>query len=214
MKNNTNILTHSIFESYLIDQIKALNKLPKMVDSNIVHACDLISNCEGKVLITGVGKSGLIGRKIAATFSSTGTPSMFVHAAEANHGDLGMYSKNDIAFIISNSGETKEIIAMISYLKKLEIPIITLTGNPDSSLSQCATVNINMECLNEAGYLNLAPTTSTTAALIMGDTIALTISRMKSFTKADFLERHPGGNLGKKLSVKFTVNKGECSGKN
>lgn len=177
----------------------AIFKLTQQIDANFEEACALLFACEGRIIVTGMGKSGHIGKKIAATFASTGSPAFFMHPAEASHGDLGMVTSKDIVFALSNSGTTHEIISLLPQLKRLEVPIISLTGNPLSTLAKIATVNLNLEISSEACPLNLAPTTSTTIALVMGDALAIALLNARGFTENDFAHAHPGGALGKKL---------------
>ena len=155
--------------------------------------------CKGRVVVTGMGKSGLIGRKIAATFSSTGTPSVFLHPAEALHGDLGMLLAGDVVLAISYGGETEEIVALLATIKRLALPLVTLTGNPRSTLAAASDVVLDVSVREEACSLNLAPTASTTAAMAMGDALAVALLDRRGFSHDDFAALHPGGRLGKKL---------------
>lgn len=184
-------------------EAKSIEDVISSLDDNIEKAINLIYNCKGKLVITGLGKSGHIGRKMAATFSSTGTPSFFVHAAEALHGDLGMISKDDIVLAISNSGETKELLDMIPSLRIIGVKIITMTGSKESSLAKDGDVHIEVKVEREADHLNLAPTSSSTAMLAVGDAMAVTLSEMKDFKEENFAVFHPGGSLGKKLLSKM-----------
>ena len=177
----------------------AIKNLKGTLNKNFVEACEACGNCKGKIIVMGLGKSGHIADKIAATFASTGTPAFFIHPSEAIHGDLGMIDKEDVVLILSNSGETEEIVSLIPIIKKMGITIIALTGNKKSKLSNEATVHLNVEVKEEACPMNLAPTASTTAALAMGDAIAVALLEKKGFTKEDFAKSHPGGSLGKKL---------------
>ena len=177
----------------------AIKNLKGTLNKNFVEACEACGNCKGKIIVMGLGKSGHIADKIAATFASTGTPAFFIHPSEAIHGDLGMIDKEDVVLILSNSGETEEIVSLIPIIKKMGITIIALTGNKKSKLSNEATVHLNVEIKEEACPMNLAPTASTTAALAMGDAIAVALLEKKGFTKEDFAKSHPGGSLGKKL---------------
>jgi arabinose-5-phosphate isomerase len=181
-----------------------LQDLRNKLDDSFNKACALLSACKGKVVITGIGKSGHVGRKIAATLSSTGTPSFFVHPAEANHGDLGMITNEDVVIAISYSGETREITSMIPILKREGILLVTLTGNAKSSLAKLADINIDCGVGSEACPLGLAPTTSTTAALVMGDAIAVALLSEKGFSAKDFARSHPGGSLGKQLLTRVS----------
>jgi arabinose-5-phosphate isomerase len=177
----------------------AIFALAQTIDKNFERACELMFACTGRVVVTGMGKSGHIGKKIAATLASTGTPAFFMHPAEANHGDLGMVTSNDIVLALSNSGNTYEVLNLLPSLKRLGTPLITLTGNPNSILAKTATVNLNLEISAEACPLGLAPTTSTTIALVMGDALAVALLEARGFTADDFAHAHPGGALGKKL---------------
>ncbi len=171
------------------------------LDDNFVKAVDIIFACKGRVITSGIGKSGIIARKIAATLSSTGTPAFFLHPVEALHGDLGMVRSEDVLLTISNSGETVELVEMIKVVKPLGIKIITLTGNPVSSIARISNVVINVGVPREACAFGLAPTTSTTAALATGDAIAVALTRKKDFNEEDFHNYHPGGHLGQRLKV-------------
>ncbi len=175
----------------------AILELTQQINTEFETACNLLFACIGRVIVTGMGKSGHIGKKIAATFASTGTPAFFMHPAEANHGDLGMVTDKDIVLMISNSGNTAEMVSLLPHLKRLGVPIISLTGNPTSTLSKIATVNLNLQIAAEACPLNLAPTTSTTLALVMGDALAIALLNARGFTSDDFANAHPGGALGK-----------------
>ena len=177
----------------------AIKDLKGTLNKSFVEACEACGNCKGKIIVMGLGKSGHIADKIAATFASTGTPAFFIHPSEAIHGDLGMIDKEDIVLILSYSGETEEIVSLIPIIKNMGITIIALTGNQKSKLSKEATINLNVEVKEEACPMNLAPTASTTAALAMGDAIAVALLEKKGFTKEDFAKSHPGGVLGKKL---------------
>ena len=177
----------------------AIKNLKGTLNKSFVEACEACGNCKGKIIVMGLGKSGHIADKIAATFASTGTPAFFIHPSEAIHGDLGMIDKEDVVLILSNSGETEEIVSLIPIIKKMGITIIALTGNKKSKLSNEATVHLHVDVKEEACPMNLAPTASTTAALAMGDAIAVALLEKKGFTKEDFAKSHPGGSLGKKL---------------
>ncbi len=180
-------------------EIEALKDLLKGMNTSFESAIETINNCRGKVVITGVGKSGIVGQKITATFSSTGTPTVFMHASEAVHGDLGMVTDNDVAIIISYSGETAEALNVLSPLKKRRIPIIAITGNPNSTLATESDVHLDIMVRKESDPLGLAPTSSTTATLVLGDALAIALSQAKNFTREEFHQFHPGGSLGKKL---------------
>ncbi|MBI5739494.1 MAG: KpsF/GutQ family sugar-phosphate isomerase [Nitrospirae bacterium] len=177
----------------------AVGALIDRIDENFVQAIEILSSCESKVVVTGMGKSGIIGRKIAATLASTGTPAFFLNPAEGSHGDVGVVSKGDVVLAISNSGETEEIIRLLPTFKRMDIRIIAMTGNPKSALSKTADVSLDVSVKEEACPMGLAPTASTTASLAMGDALAITLLSRKGFTEEDFAFFHPGGNLGKKL---------------
>ena len=180
-------------------EAKAVAELAGNIDNHFRDACELILACEGRVVVTGMGKSGHIGGKIAATLASTGTPAFFVHPGEASHGDLGMITAKDLVIGISNSGESDEILMLIPLLKRLDIPLIVMTGNPESSLSKAANFVLNVSVNEEACPMNLAPTASTTATLVMGDALAIALLESRGFTKEDFALSHPGGSLGRRL---------------
>ena len=186
----------------LEDESQALQDLIQFVNDDFVNAVELIYNCKGKLIITGVGKSGHIGAKIAATLASTGTPSFFLNPVDALHGDLGMIDEKDIVLAISHSGQTDELLRIIPFLAKRNIPLIGMSGNPNSLLAQHAVCHITVAVKKEACPLNLAPTSSTTAALAMGDAIACSLMNMRNFQATDYAELHPGGNLGKRLLLK------------
>lgn len=183
------------------EEIKGLEGLLSSLDENFSRAVELILSCEGKVILTGIGKSGHIARKIASTLSSTGTPSVFLHPAEALHGDLGIVDKRDILIAISNSGESGEVLALIPYIKLQGVPIIAITNNPRSTLAKHSDVVLNLNIKKEACPLELAPTTSSTATLVLGDALAMTVMELKGFTKEEFALRHPAGALGRKLRL-------------
>lgn len=172
------------------------------LDDRFIQAVELLYNCRGKVVVTGLGKSGLICRKIAATFSSMGTPSFFLHAGDANHGDMGMIVEGDVVLAISNSGETAEILTLIPILRRIGVRLIAMTGNHDSALSRAADVALDVGVAEEACPLGLSPTASTTAALALGDAIAVILLERKGFKEEDFALRHPGGILGRKLLLR------------
>jgi arabinose-5-phosphate isomerase len=168
-------------------------------EPSFVQACEFMLACKGRVVVTGMGKSGHIGGKIAATLASTGTPAFFVHPGEASHGDLGMITAADVVLALSNSGETDEIITILPIIKRLKVPLIAMTGNPESTLAQEATASITVRVAKEACPLDLAPTASTTAALAMGDALAIALLESRGFTEEDFARSHPGGTLGRRL---------------
>lgn len=181
------------------DEAEAILDLIPLLTEDFSRAVDLIYHCKGRFIITGVGKSGHIGKKIAATLASTGTPSFFVNPLDAFHGDLGMFTSDDIVMAISNSGYTDELLRFIPLLQERNIPIIGMTGNPDSLLAQYSTCHLNISVKREADPLNLAPTSSTTATLAMGDALACALIKVRNFQPKDFAQFHPGGSLGKRL---------------
>lgn len=184
-------------------ELHAVQSLLSRVDNNFAKACQYLLNCKGKIIVIGIGKSGHIARKIAATFASTGSPSFFVHPAEANHGDVGMITPNDLVLALSNSGETNEIISLLPVIKRLNIPLIVMTGKPESILGKNADITIDVSVAKEACPLGLAPTASTTAALVMGDALAISLLQKRGFTKEDFALSHPGGTLGRRLLLRI-----------
>ncbi len=177
----------------------AILALRDRLDESFDRAVELLFACSGRVVVTGMGKSGIIGEKLSATFASTGTPSLFLHPAEAIHGDLGRIVKGDAVLAISHSGETDEILALVPSIKRLGAPLLSLTGNPASNLAQTADVHLDVSIAREACPLGLAPTASTTAALAMGDALAMALVERRGFTVEDFAVLHPGGRLGRKL---------------
>ncbi len=181
-----------------------LEQLYQYINQDFEQACHMIFNCKGKVVVMGMGKSGHIGCKMAASFASTGTPSFFVHPGEASHGDLGMITADDVVIAISYSGESNEIMALIPVIKRLQIPLICMTGNPNSSMGKAANVHLCIQVPEEACPLGLAPTTSTTATLVMGDALAVALLKAKGFTADDFALSHPGGALGRKLLLRVS----------
>ncbi|HUO95463.1 MAG TPA: KpsF/GutQ family sugar-phosphate isomerase [Steroidobacteraceae bacterium] len=180
-------------------EAEAVAALAGAVGADFAAACRLALACRGRVVVTGMGKSGHIAGKIAATLASTGTPAFFLHPAEAVHGDIGMITREDLVLALSNSGETTEILALVPALKRLGVPLIALTGSPDSTLARAAEVHVDVRVPAEACPLNLAPTASTTATLAMGDAIAVALLRLRGFTEEDFARSHPGGSLGRRL---------------
>ena len=180
----------------------AVSAMTPGINSDFALACQIILACEGRVIVTGMGKSGHIGNKIAATLASTGTPAFFVHPGEASHGDLGMITKSDVVIAISNSGKTTEVITILPLIKRLGIPLISMTGDPESLLSQTADTNLDVSVSSEACPLNLAPTTSTTVTLVMGDALAIALLESRGFSAEDFAFSHPGGALGRKLLLR------------
>ena len=181
---------------------RAIEALSNRIGDEFEDACELIINCSGRTVVIGMGKSGHIARKIAATLASTGTPAIYVHAGEANHGDIGMIATNDVVLAISNSGKTSEIISLLPLLKRKNIPIISFTGDIKSDLGIASTVNLDTHVTEEACPLGLAPTSSTTATLVMGDALAMALLEARGFTADDFAFSHPGGNLGRRLLVR------------
>jgi len=180
-------------------EMEAIADTMARLDASFERAVDILFGCKGRVVVTGMGKSGLIGRKIAATLSSTGTPSLFLHPAEALHGDLGMMLAGDAVLAISYGGETEEILSLLATIKRLWLPLVILTGNPRSSLAAASDVVLDTSVREEACSLNLAPTASTAAAMAMGDALAISLLERRGFSHEDFAALHPGGRLGKKL---------------
>jgi len=178
---------------------EGLEQLDQYINADFSRACEMIIACRGKVVVMGMGKSGHIGAKMAATFASTGTSSFFVHPGEASHGDLGMVTTNDVVIAISNSGESNEILALIPVLKRQKVPLICLTSRPESAMGRAADVHLCVKVPQEACPLGLAPTSSTTATLVMGDALAVALLEARGFTQEDFALSHPGGALGRKL---------------
>ncbi|EJN35484.1 KpsF/GutQ family protein [Pseudomonas sp. GM78] len=183
-------------------ELEAVQGLLPRIDGDFVRACEMILTSKGRVVVVGMGKSGHIGNKIAATLASTGTTAFFVHPAEASHGDMGMITRDDIILALSNSGSTNEIVTLLPLIKRLGIQLISMTGKPDSPLAKAAEVNLNVQVEHEACPLNLAPTSSTTAALVMGDALAVALLEARGFTAEDFAFSHPGGALGRRLLLK------------
>ncbi|KTD66184.1 KpsF/GutQ family sugar-phosphate isomerase [Legionella spiritensis] len=183
-------------------EAQAVFELSQRIDERFEKACRLLLDCPGRVVVTGMGKSGHIGNKIAATLASTGTPAFFMHPGEASHGDLGMITRQDVVIAISSSGHTDEIITLLPLLKRLEVPVIALTGNPQSVLAATADVHLDISVEQEACPLGLAPTTSTTVTLVMGDALAIALLQARGFSAEDFALSHPGGALGRRLLLK------------
>ncbi len=203
-------MSRDIARRVLEIESRAILDLVPRVDDAFERAVELLLGCPGRVVVTGIGKSGIIAQKISSTLASTGTPSLFLHPAEAPHGDLGRIVKGDVVLALSNSGDTPEILTMASLVKRLECPLIALTGDPRSPLAGVATVHIDISISQEACPLGLAPTASTTAALAMGDAIAMSLLERRGFTVDDFATLHPGGRLGKKLlRVEDVMHSGE-----
>ncbi len=180
----------------------AVSALIEKLNSDFEKAVGIIFSSKGRVVVTGMGKSGLVGKKIAATLASTGTPAFFLHPAEASHGDLGMVTADDVIVAISNSGETEELVGLIPFLKRFNVSLISMTGNPDSTLSKAAEVTLDVSVKEEACPMGVVPTASTTATLAMGDALAVALLIKRGFKEEDFAFFHPGGNLGKKLFIK------------
>ena len=197
-KTNTSEFCHLAL-AVIETEAKAIGQLASRIDAGFNQACELILACQGRVVVTGMGKSGHIANKIAATLASTGTPAFFVHPGEASHGDMGMITKQDVVIALSNSGETREILTILPLLKRLAVPLISLTGKLDSSIAHVATVNLDVSVAEEACPLGLAPTASTTAALVMGDALAIALLNARGFSANDFALSHPGGSLGRRL---------------
>ncbi len=185
-------------------ETEAVSALMGRIDGQFSQACELIMNGKGRVIVTGMGKSGHVGKKIAATLASTGTPSFFVHPGEASHGDLGMITKDDILLAISYSGTSNEIVALLPLLKRAGIKIISMTSNPGSTIAEVAEVNLDISVVHEACPLDLAPTSSTTATLVLGDALAIALLEARGFTAEDFAFSHPGGALGRKLLLRLS----------
>ncbi len=199
--NQTNDLIQSALRTVRLE-IEAVEGLLPRIDAAFVKACELILASKGRVVVVGMGKSGHIGNKIAATLASTGTTSFFVHPAEASHGDMGMITRDDVVLALSNSGSTAEIVTLLPLIKRLGITLISMTGNPDSPLAKAAEVNLDARVAQEACPLNLAPTSSTTASLVLGDALAIALLEARGFTAEDFAFSHPGGALGRRLLLK------------
>jgi arabinose-5-phosphate isomerase len=185
-------------------EAEAISALTARLDRGFHDACELILNCSGRIVVTGMGKSGHIGNKIAATLASTGTPAFFMHPGEASHGDLGMITAEDLVIALSNSGETSEITLLLPLLKRIGIPLLALTGNPASTLARSANIHLDVSVAREACPLGLAPTSSTTATLAMGDALAVAVLDARGFTEEDFALSHPGGHLGRRLLLRVS----------
>lgn len=183
-------------------EVEAVGLLSSRVDQQFRIACETILACQGRVIVTGMGKSGHIGNKIAATLASTGTPAFFVHPGEASHGDLGMITKTDVVIAISNSGNTNEIVTLLPLIARLGIPLISMTGDEQSQLAKASCANLDVSVTIEACPLNLAPTTSTTVTLVMGDALAIALLEARGFNAEDFAFSHPSGALGRKLLLR------------
>jgi arabinose-5-phosphate isomerase len=182
-------------------EARAIDLLKARIDGAFTRACEHMLDCSGRVIVSGMGKSGHVARKIAATLASTGTPAFFVHPAEASHGDLGMITDKDVVLALSNSGETDELLTILPLIKRQGVPLILMTGKPESSLATMADVHLDVSVPEEACPLNLAPTASTTAMLVMGDALAIALLEARGFTDEDFARSHPAGSLGRRLLV-------------
>lgn len=185
-------------------EARAIERLRPRIDDHFVEACRHMIDCQGRVVVLGMGKSGHIGSKIAATLASTGTPAFFVHPGEASHGDLGMITPDDVVLALSNSGETEELLTILPFVKRLNIPLVAMTGRPESTLAREASVHLDVSVDEEACPLGLAPTSSTTAALVMGDALAISLLQWRGFTEEDFARSHPAGSLGRRLLLRVS----------
>ena len=197
MSNNENFYTFG--KAVIATELRAIQSLHARIDEKFVTACNTLFNCKGRIVVLGVGKSGHIAKKIAATLVSTGTPSFYIHPSEASHGDMGMVTPQDVALVISYSGETQEIINLLPTLKRLCVALIALTGKMQSTLARIANTVIDVSVEQEACPLGLAPTSSTTATLVMGDALAIALLEARGFSADDFARVHPGGSLGRRL---------------
>jgi len=186
-------------KAVLTTEADSVRDLIDRIDDNFQRACEIMLACEGRIIVTGMGKSGHIGGKIAATLASTGSPAFFVHPGEASHGDMGMITPHDVVLALSNSGETAEILTILPLIKRLAVPLVCLTGNANSELARSADVHLDVSVKTEACPLDLAPTSSTTATLAMGDALAIALLEARGFTAEDFARSHPGGSLGRRL---------------
>lgn len=200
MQNTKKII--QLAKTVLTAEAQAILNLRESINDNFIKACHFLFACEGRIIVTGIGKSGHIANKIAATFSSTGSPAFFMHPSEASHGDIGVITKKDVIIAISNSGKTEEILAILPIIKLLAVPLISITGNSNSTLAKLANVNLDLRVEKEACPLGLVPTSSTTATLAMGDALAISLLEAHGFTPKDFARSHPGGTLGKRLLLR------------
>lgn len=200
MKNHMNFCKLGL--AVIETEAQAVFELTQRMDERFEAACELLLACKGRIVVTGMGKSGHIGKKIAATLSSTGSPAFFMHPGEASHGDLGMITRQDTVLAISSSGYTHEILTLLPLLKRLDVPLVALSGNPESTLAKVANVNLDISIRQEACPLGLAPTTSTTVSLVMGDALAISLLQARGFSAEDFALSHPGGALGKRLLLR------------
>jgi arabinose-5-phosphate isomerase len=201
-KTGSKVSILDIAKKVLKTEADAVYALIEKLNSNFEKAVDIVYSSKGKVVITGMGKSGLVGKKIAATLASTGTPAFFLHPAEASHGDLGMVTSDDVIIAISNSGETEEILGLMPFLKRFNVRIISITGNPNATLSKVADVTLDVSVKKEAYPIGVVPTASTTAAMAMGDALAVALLLKRGFKEEDFAFFHPRGSIGKKLLIK------------
>ena len=201
----------SLARAVIETEAEAVSGLLGRIDDKFLTACRIMLECSGRIVVLGVGKSGHVGSKIAATLASTGTPAFFVHPAEASHGDLGMIKPEDVVLALSNSGESQEVSAILPGLKRLGVKIVAMTGNPGSTLARHADAHVDVSVQKEACPLGLAPTSSTTAALVMGDALAVSLLDSRGFTREDFARSHPGGQLGRRLllSIQDVMHRGE-----
>lgn len=189
--------------SVIETEAQAVFELGRNLDLRFNRACEILLSCKGRIVVTGMGKSGHIGGKIAATLASTGSPAFFMHPGEANHGDLGMLTRDDVVLAISYSGATQEIVSLLPIMKRLGVPLIAMTGSPDSPIANLANVHLDIGVTQEACPLGLAPTTSTTVSLVLGDALAIALLKARGFSVEDFARSHPGGSLGKRLLLKI-----------
>ncbi len=199
MPSSKNTDFQKLGRAVVATELAEIEALQTRIDDSFTKACELLLTCEGRIVVTGMGKSGHIGGKIAATLASTGSPAFFVHPGEASHGDLGMITKNDVVIALSNSGNTAEISTIIPILKRFDVPLISMTGDKSSLLATAANINLDVSVSKEACPHDLAPTSSTTVALVMGDALAVALLQARGFTAEDFALSHPGGSLGKRL---------------
>lgn len=198
--DSANLLQHA--RQVLETEAAAVAALAPRLDEHFATACRVLLECRGRVVVMGIGKSGHVASKIAATLASTGTPAFYVHPGEASHGDMGMITGGDVVLALSNSGETTELLTLLPLIKRLGVKLVTLTGNSQSTLAKAAEVNLDVSVAQEACPLNLAPTASTTAALAMGDALAVSLLSARGFTQEDFARSHPGGSLGRRLLLR------------
>jgi len=192
----------SLARAVLETEAQAILNLAKSIDALFTKACEILLSCEGRIVVMGMGKSGHIGGKVAATLASTGSPAFFVHPGEASHGDMGMITAKDVVLALSNSGETDELLTLLPLIKRIDEPLIAITGNESSTLAKAANAHLFIQIEKEACPLGLAPTTSTTAALALGDALAISLLESRGFTADDFALSHPAGRLGKRLLLK------------